>query len=115
MVDVLISVLQYFVWQSVAFRFVPIVDLFTNFLCVMFCYPAFGPYYSTYCAVCDQFCSRTLKRCFSKMMTDHVLANHVDVNTKTNTDTDSGNRNSASTCSGSAQSAPSVQSTNTES
>merc|ERR1719361_1623582 len=64
MLNIIISALQYFVWQTVAFRFIPILDVFTNFLCVMFCFPAFTVYYTSYCTCLDHRCKRVLKKAF---------------------------------------------------
>jgi len=79
MLNVLISGIQYFVWQTVAFRFIPILDVFTNFLCVMFCFPAFTAYYTSYCTCADRRCKRVLKRAFGRVMAADVLAKQMEM------------------------------------
>ena len=58
LLNIIASPIHYYVYPSHIWLFIPMIDLFTNFLCVMMCFKSFTNNYKILCACCDHQCRK---------------------------------------------------------
>ena len=75
-------------WSEWIATFVSMSDIYTNFICIIFCYKVFKPYYNKICKCCDRKCRKCWKRVIvdrsdaRKMMEIHSKSGASSINDK---------------------------------